>query len=69
MANSTHRQTAKIYQFPSRPELAKSRRRNAVAEQRAPVPNYADCASGGAWYHEEAIAQRDTSPKLTPGRR
>lgn len=61
MASITQRPTAKIYQFPSR--IGGGALRRIAAEQVAAYSKYADCASGAAWYHEEAIAEREAAPK------
>lgn len=62
MASSTH-QTAKIYQFPTAAErkaLASERSKATLAQTKADM-SLADLASGGAWYHEDAM--KDAQPK------
>lgn len=61
MASSTQIPTAKIYQFPVRAKTATGVRHDANSKR--PVPEYGDCGSSGAWYHEAAIIERDVAPK------
>lgn len=64
---STQIPTAKIYQFPVKAKTSSGARHDASAKRAASV--YADCGAGEAWYHEAAIAEAVTAPKLNPGRR
>lgn len=64
MANTTHTQSAKIYQFPV---TARTVRRGQPGEATVMIlerkPNYlADAAYGGSWYHDDAI-EAEHKPK------
>jgi|SoimicmetaTmtLMA_FD_contig_31_1477714_length_260_multi_2_in_0_out_0_1 hypothetical protein len=54
MITGTHSQTAKIYIFPKRPGAAAQPRETTPAPGQWPI---CDAASGGAWYHEEAVKE------------
>ena len=64
MATSSHRETAKIYQFPVKGRAgvdrnaAEAKRSNDRAQE-----TYADCAFGGCWYHEAALHEVDVLPQ------
>ncbi|MCO5731868.1 DUF2735 domain-containing protein [Rhizobium sp. SSA_523] len=62
--NASHeRPTATIIPFPA----GGLRQRRAVADQRGSTVDvqparYSDLAFGGAWYHDEAIREKNDSP-------
>lgn len=63
--------TAKILQFPVGGRAAWTRSQSAelerellhAAAQGAGMPRVANVASGGAWYHEQAMAEEDAEGK------
>lgn len=56
MTASSYRESATVYQFPKGGRAALSGRRDeAKAVENSAVPRIARVASGGAWYHEEAV--------------
>jgi len=61
MTTLPNRESAKIYQFPTRPRSAPvARHEQARRFEKQATPNFASqgapkIASAGAWYHEEAI--------------
>ncbi|MCM2474833.1 DUF2735 domain-containing protein [Rhizobium sp. CG5] len=64
MTMSFHRETAKIYQFPN---IARKAFRDLQAIERmagdAGPMTRCDAASGGSWYHEEAVREADKTTK------
>lgn len=64
MATGSNRETAKIYQFPVEKRLANDRKKIGRQELLPEQPSYADCAFGGAWYHEAALHDTDPLPQL-----
>ncbi len=64
MATITHGETAKIYQFPVKGRAGADRKgpESKLALDRKQVA-YADCAFGGAWYHEAALLETDALPR------
>jgi Protein of unknown function (DUF2735) len=57
MTNTVQSGSAKIYEFPARGRFAVADRRNDAAK--SPTSRAAQTACGGAWYHEEAIAEAE----------
>ena len=65
MTTSSDRQSATIYQFPAGGRAALGVRRDqAMVVDNFAVPRIARVASGGAWYHEEAVQQADRARKM-----
>jgi hypothetical protein len=65
MTASSYRESAKIYQFPAGGRAAPGGRRDETkpAENFA-APRIAKVASGGAWYHEDAVQKAERARKL-----
>jgi hypothetical protein len=64
MTTSSHRGSAKIYEFPARGRFAASDHRNeSESAANDGEPKLADVSFGGAWYHEEAIQEARQSSK------
>ena len=67
MANSTHFETAKIYQFPLRTARTARAQRNMdaaiiITDRRFGRLAAADVVYDGGWYHDDAI-KADRTPK------
>jgi hypothetical protein len=56
MSTTTHRETAKIYQFPVRPRVAVPNQRGSTDAADLMAQRISD-AVGACWYHEAAIKQ------------
>jgi hypothetical protein len=64
MATRSHRETAKIYQFPVKGRTGVDRKAVEAKQLHDQVPDtYADCAFGGCWYHEAALHDVDALPQ------
>jgi hypothetical protein len=67
MATGTHRDTAKIIEFPrnGRKPAGGYKEFEAVTETAAmqPSPAVCDAAFGGSWYHEEALREAEDALK------
>ena len=62
---SAYRESATIYQFPKGGRAALGGRRDeANAAETLAVSRIARAASGGAWYHEEAVQQAERARKV-----
>lgn len=64
MTATTHRETAKIYQFPKILRPASGLRRdevNLAADIKS--SRFADAACGSSWYHEAALIEVDPPRK------
>jgi Protein of unknown function (DUF2735) len=65
MTTISDRQSATIYQFPAGGRAALGVRRDQVmVVDNVAVPRIARVASGGAWYHEEAVQKADRARKM-----
>jgi Protein of unknown function (DUF2735) len=61
MTASSYQQSAKIYTFPTGGRAALAGRRDeAMPVENPAMPRIARVASGGAWYHEEAVKAERT---------
>ncbi|SON54518.1 hypothetical protein HDIA_0977 [Hartmannibacter diazotrophicus] len=65
MAGSTYGGTAKILEFPlgGRAGLARHCEKAALPTA-AQFANYCDAASGGSWYHEEAVREAEHDDEI-----
>ena len=58
MTPSSPRESAKIYQFPTRTRPPAGGHREAFAREVASIgPRYATVTFGGGWYHDTAIEE------------
>ncbi len=65
MTASSYQQSAKIYQFPTGGRAALAGRRDeAMPVENFAMPRIARVASGGAWYHEEAVQTAERARKI-----
>jgi hypothetical protein len=62
MSTITHRETAKIYQFPVRPRGAVAGQRGSTDAAEQMSQRISD-AVGACWYHEAAIKQAAVTKK------
>lgn len=62
MATTEHSETAKIYQFPVKGRAGLARK-PVPSKQGTDRSQFADCAFGGCWYHEEALHEADVVPQ------
>jgi hypothetical protein len=62
MSTITHRETAKIYQFPVRPRGAVASQRGSTAAADLLAQRISD-AVGACWYHDAAIRQATVTKK------
>ena len=61
MAQSSHRESAKIYQFPSRDRAGRATRMADLASAHVSNADF-----GGAWYHEAAVQEAEQARKRQP---
>jgi hypothetical protein len=65
MTASSYRESATVYQFPKGGRAALGGRRDeAEAAETSTAPRIARVASGGAWYHEEAVQKAERARKI-----
>ncbi len=65
MTASSYRQSAKIYPFATGGRAALAGRRDeAMPVENLAMPRIARVATGGAWYHEEAVQAAERARKI-----
>jgi Protein of unknown function (DUF2735) len=62
MSTTTHRETAKIYQFPVRPRMAVASQRGSTDAAELMAQRISDAVEA-CWYHDAAIKQSTVTKK------
>ena len=62
MSTTTHRETAKIYQFPVRPRMAVANQRASTDAAELMAQRISDAVEA-CWYHDAAIKQSTVTKK------
>jgi hypothetical protein len=63
MTTSTHRGSAKIYEFPTRGRFAMAAQRQQTVAAETPALHVAPATFSDAWYHEAAIQEAERTSK------
>jgi hypothetical protein len=63
MATNLNRQTAKIYQFPTRGRVVLSGPGEAVKPAAAPASGRVAKVEGSSWYHDAAVQEAEKARK------
>ena len=64
MSANLNQGSARIYQFPAGGRAALGGRSYSEAESVAETPRVNEAMCSGSWYHEEAIREAQSQPKL-----